>query len=151
METAGDIIKDALIELTVQAQEQTIPAVDLNTGIRYLNRMMAAFDADGIQLGYTIVKSPNDKLTVPAGAYEGMMYNLCLRLANGYDIAVSGELAMIARQSKSTLTKLGVDLPKQNFPSTLPIGSGNDHGNGYLYGQTFFDGCCEDTDQCEDI
>ena len=40
MATAGEIVRDALSELTVQAQEQTVPAVDLNTGIRYLNDLM---------------------------------------------------------------------------------------------------------------
>ena len=150
IETAGELIKDALIELNVQAQEQTIPAVDLATGIRYLNRMMQMLDADGVKLGYTLVNAPNDPVTVPAGAYDGMVFNLALRLANGFDVMTNPELQMSARESKKVLYKLGVNLNKMNFPSLLPIGSGNDDFLGGQTGQRFFDGCCEDQDQCED-
>ena len=147
-ETAGDLIRDALTELTVQAQEQTVPAVDLNTGVRYLNRMMQMLDADGVKLGYTLVDSPNDPLTVPAGAYEGMMFGLAVRLANGFDVAVTPALAQSARDSKKVLYKLGVHINTMSFPSTLPIGSGNE-GNAELYStQRFFPGCCEDIDRC---
>ena len=147
-ERAGDLIRDSLTELTIQAQEQAIPAVDLNTGVRYLNRMMQMLDAEGVKLGYTLVDSPNDTLTVPAGAYEGIMFNLALRLASGFDVAVSPSLGVNARESKKVLYKLGVSLNKMNFPSTLPIGSGNE-GNAELYEeQHFFDGCCEDQDEC---
>lgn len=150
METAGDLIRDALTELTVQAQEQTVPAVDLNTGVRYLNRMMQSLDADGVKLGYTLVNSPNDPLTVPAGAYEGMVFNLAVRLANGFDVDIGPGLAIAARQSKAVLYKLGVNLPKMNFPSTLPIGSGNEGSAELYYDQHFFNGCCEDEDECEE-
>jgi len=150
MATAGEIVRDALQELIVQAQEQTVPAVDLNTGIRYLNDMMTMLDADGVKLGYTIVDAPNDQVTVPAGAVAGMKFNLALMLANGFDVQVGPGLATIARNSKRVMYKLGSSMGKQNFPSTLPIGSGNE-GNAEIYNeQLFFGGCCEDTDTCED-
>lgn len=149
-ETAGDIIKDALTELTIQAQEQSVPAVDLNTGIRYLNRMMSALDADGIKLGYTIVSAPNDNLTIPAGAYESLVYMLAMRLAPGFDIQVSPDLRYLARDGEKRLAKIGVTMLKQNFPSTLPIGSGNTGTDNIYHDQTFFPGCCEDQDECED-
>ena len=149
-ETASDIVRDALTELTIQAQEQSIPAVDINTAIRYLNRMMQMLDADGVKLGYTLVNSPSDALTVPAGAYEGMMYNLAIRLANGYDVAVGQGLVQAARDSKKILYKLGINLTKQNYPSTLPIGSGNEWEYGSYAGDMFYPGCCEDQDECEE-
>lgn len=149
-ETAADIIKDALTELTIQAQEQTVPAVDLATGIRYLNRMMQKYDADGVRLGYTLVTTGSDVLTTPQGAYDGMMFNLALRLANGFDVQVGQGLYSEARDGKRVLYKLGVSLGKSNFPSALPIGSGNS-GSSELYPeQRFFDGCCEDQDECEE-
>ena len=55
METASTVIKDALQEILVQAQEQPIQAVDSSTAIRYMNRFMANLDAKGISLGYTVV------------------------------------------------------------------------------------------------
>ena len=148
--TAGEIVRDALTELTIQAQEQSIPAVDINTGIRYLNNMMTMLDADGCKLGYTIVDSPNDVVTVPAGAIVGIKFNLAMMLANGFDVDVGRELATFARDGKRIMYKLGVNLNKMNFPSTLPIGSGNE-GNAELYEeQHFFSGCCEDQDECQE-
>lgn len=140
----------ALQELTVQAQEQAVPAVDLADGIYYLNTLMAMYDADGVKLGYTVVTDPNQVLTVPAGAIMGVTKNLAIYMANNFDIEVSASLAATARKGEQLLYKLGVSLNKQNYPSTLPIGSGNEDGAGYDLGQTFFNGCCEDVDTCED-
>lgn len=147
-ETAGEIVRDALSELTVQAQEQTVPAVDLNTGIRYLNRMMAAWDATEVSLGYTTVNSPDDVLTVPAGAIEGIVFNLALRLASGFDIAVSPALAQMAREGMKTIMIIGVNPGKANFPGNLPIGSGNEDASGIYPGEHFFPDCCEDQNSC---
>lgn len=147
-ETAGDIVRDALTELTVQADEQVLPAVELNTGIRYLNRMLASWDATGIKLGYTTVNSPNDILTVPAGVIEGIVFNLAMRLANGYDIAVSPSLAESARLGMRTIRIIGVNPAKASFPANLPIGSGNEDSGGSYSGDPFYPDCCEDTNPC---
>lgn len=146
--TAGEVVRDALQELTVQAQEQSVPAVDLQTGIRYLNNMMAMLDADGVKLGYTMVDAPNDVVTVPAGAIVGIKFNLALMLANGFDVQVGRELAIMARDGKRIMYKLGVSFNNASFPSTLPIGSGNEESSIYS-DQKFFAGNCEDVDSYE--
>ena len=146
-ETAGDVVRDALNELTVQAQTRTIPPIEITAAIRYLNRMMAAYDATGIKLGYTEVDSSNDVLTVSAGAVEGMVYNLAMRLANGYDIPVSPSLGAMASESLKTMEIIGVKIGKANFGGNLPVGSGNE--DGLVYGtDAFFPGCCEDENEC---
>jgi predicted urease superfamily metal-dependent hydrolase len=147
-ETAGAIIRDALTELTVQAQEQTLPAVDLNTGIRYLNRMMAAYYAVGVKLGYTKVNSPNDVVTVPEGVNEGMVFNLAMRLASGYDIPVSQSLVRSANESLKTMEIIGVKIGNSNFGGTLPIGSGNEGSSGSYLRNPFYPDCCEDINEC---
>jgi len=149
METAGSIIKDALSELTLQADEQSVPAVEVQTGVRYLNRMMQMLDANGVKLGYTLVTSPNDPLTVPAGAYEPMVMLLAERLANGYDFDVTPNMAKLVREARATIYKVGVSIGKMNMPSSLPIGSGNDYSGDSYDGDQFFDGCCEDQDICD--
>jgi hypothetical protein len=147
-ETASDVVKDALFELTTQAQEEEIPAIELETGIRYLNRMMAALDATGIKLGYTRVDAPNDVLTVPAGAVEAIVFNLAKRLATSFDIAISPALDMNARTGMRTLRIIGVKPNKIAYPSTLPIGSGNEDGSGSISDQQFYPDCCEDENPC---
>lgn len=147
-ETAGAIIRDALTELTAQADEQPVEAVDMQTGIRFLNRMMSSLDATGVKLGYTLVDAPNDVLTIPAGAVEGVVFNLALRLANGYDIPVSQSLGMMASESLKTLEIIGVKIGNSNFGSTLPIGSGNEDSASNFDTGVFFPDCCEDQNEC---
>lgn len=49
-ETAQEIIQDALTELGVGADEEPLEAIDLERGIRALNRMLKAWQADGVMI-----------------------------------------------------------------------------------------------------
>lgn len=151
METAGDIVRDALYELIVQSDEQTVEASDLQLGIRYLNRMMASFkEADGIVLGYTLVNSPNDDVTVPDGALEGIIFNLAKRLATPFDVPITPELMDKARSSKASLLDIGFTIPQSHFPSTLPLGSGNEGDAHTYHNQHFYPGCGEELPTCDE-
>lgn len=147
METAQSLVSDILREIYVQANEQDIPAVEFETCLRYLNRMMAEFDADGIKLGWTILSNPADVATVPMGAINGIIFNAALRVANQYDVEVGPLLAINAERGLETMRKLGVSIPKQSFPSTLPIGSGNEDDVD-VFGN-FYPGCNEDDESCQ--
>ena len=65
METADTVIRDILQEITLQASEQEIEAVDFYTANRYMNRFMAELDAKGCKLGWTETVSPADPITIP--------------------------------------------------------------------------------------
>jgi len=142
VETAQSVIDDTLQEILVSASEQDIESVDFATALRYLNRMMATFDAEGIALGYTQVTKASDPITIPMGAIEGLIFNLALRLTTSYDIPVAGTLAMNARESKAAMRNLSVFIQPTAFPCTLPIGSGNEYDNTFNPGH--FYGCTED-------
>ncbi len=126
METANSIVKSALEEIQLQANEQPVQTVDFNRGVLYLNRMMAGLDVDGISLGYTVVTTAASPITVAAGAIEGMVFNLALKLAPTYDIPISQDLRMNASNGLKTMRKLAINILPTQFPGTLPIGSGND-------------------------
>lgn len=126
METAETLIKDALQEILVQAAEAPLGADDFQTGARYLNRMMFAFDSDGIDLGYTEVLTLADPITVPEGAIEGMIANLAVRLARQYMKPISADLAARAAEGERTMTRISVEVGPTLYPGTLPIGSGNE-------------------------
>lgn len=130
METAQSLINDALFELQINEAEQSVEAVDFETAKRYLNRMMAQFDADGISLGYTEVNNAADPITVAPGAINGMIYNLAIRLANQYNVAVTEALAANAKLGLDTMRKLSVFVTATPYPGTLPIGSGNEWDSG---------------------
>ena len=127
-ETAGDIIKDALGEIVVLGAEAPLEAVDAQAGIRYLNRMMAAFDADGIDLGYTEVSNLSDAITVPAGAIAGMVSQLAVMLFAQFSQGepIPADLVARALSGKNTMRNLAVTVGATEYPSTLPIGSGNE-------------------------
>lgn len=127
-ETAGDIIKDALGEIVVLGAEAPLEAVDAQAGIRYLNRMMAAFDADGIDLGYTEVSKLSDIITIPAGAIAGAVSQLAVMLFAQFNQGemIPADLVARALSGKNTMRNLAVNIGASEYPDTLPIGSGNE-------------------------
>lgn len=125
-ETVATVIKDALQQIVVQASEAPIEADEAQTAIRFLNRLMARFDAEGIDLGYTKVISLGDLVTIPDGAYDGVIYNLSLALAPQYDVPVSIDLKMLAKEGLKTLRTLTFSIGPSSYGDTLPIGSGNE-------------------------
>jgi hypothetical protein len=127
-ETAGDLIKDALGEIIVLGAEAPLEAVDAQAGIRYLNRMMAAFDVDGIDLGYTEVSNLSDIITVPTGAIAGMISQLAIMLFAQFSQGepVPADLVARALSGKNTMRNIAVIVGQTEFQSTLPTGSGNE-------------------------
>lgn len=133
-ETAGDLIKDALGEITVLGAEAPVEAADAQAGIRYLNRMMAAFDADGIDLGYTEVTGLANLITVPAGAIAGMVSQLGVMLWDQFSNGEPVPSTLLARaiSGKNTMRNIAFTISATEFPSTLPIGSGNEWDSGRI-------------------
>lgn len=128
MRTVNDIIQDALEDLVVQAEEAPIEAAEAQACIRALNRMMAQYASRGINLGYTIVDSVDDVVTIPDGALDAVVANLALRLAPKYrTTGVSQELINAANIGEDALFAIAVEVAEVEYPSTLPIGSGNDY------------------------
>lgn len=125
-DTALSLVTDSLEAILIQASEQSVQPADFRTGIRYLNRMMNEFDAQGLALGYTVVDDPDDLITVPAGALNGIMFNLAVRLSVPYDMPISPGLAIAARDGMQALRKVGFQILPSSFGSTLPLGSGNE-------------------------
>ena len=124
METAQSIINDALQEILVQASEQPIQPVDFQTARRYLNRMMLTKPFSG--LGYTTVTLPEDPVTIPDAAIEGVIFNLAKRLLATYDMPLTAELAQSAKDGLREIRLITVKIQPTNMPCTLPIGSGNE-------------------------
>lgn len=125
-ETASTVIRDALQEILVQAAEQPITADEGQSAIRLLNRMMSAWEADGIDLSYTAIDSLNDAITVVDGALDAIVLNLAIKLAPQYDRPISQGLYINAKRAYDAMLKIAVVIPDTEFPATLPYGSGNE-------------------------
>jgi len=134
MEKAGDIIKDALTEITVLGAEAPVEPTDAQSAIRYMNRMMAALDVRNIDLGYTEVSSLADDITVPAGANEGMVALLAMKLWTQYSDGTPPPPVLISSVTDGldAMRVLAVTVGQTEYPSTLPIGSGNEGDSTFI-------------------
>lgn len=129
MTTAAQVLKASLQELLVQDVEAPLEPSEYQDAIFYLNNFMFNLDAEGIALGFTEVENLGDEITVPPGAIQGIIKNLAVLLAPMFDVTLPQELFVQADVSMRTLEQLGVSNGAMAFPSTLPIGSGNEKNN----------------------
>ena len=125
-DTASSLISDALLEINVGGANEPLPASDMATAIRYLNRFMASLDSRGVSLGYTVVTSPSDAITIPDGALDGIMLNLAIKLAPQFQEVASAELIANAVDGMKAVYDIAVVGIPTVMPSTMPIGSGNE-------------------------
>ena len=136
MDTAGSLITDSLQDILVQASEADLEPAEVQAAIRYMNRYMARLAASGVNLGYTIVTSLSDSITIPDGALDGLRAKLAISLAPMFDAIVPPDLYVAAADGERVMYSLGVTLGEMSYPSTLPIGSGNEwqgYGNSVFY------------------
>ena len=136
METAEAVVKDILQEILVQASEKPIKAVDFQFVVRYMNRYMAQL-AVTVPLGYTTITSPDDLITIPDGAINGLIFNVALKVVTSFDIPASPSLYENAKDGLNAMRKLARNNVRTLHPSTLPIGSGNEYCGDY---QKFYPG-----------
>jgi len=131
---ASEWIRDSLQELGMLAAEQPVTPDQFQTGIRYANRLMASYDTLG--LGYTIIDSANDDVTIPPFADEWAVKALAVRMSTQYGpnetIGLLKDDERVAY--RQMLKHIDADI-SCDYPSILPLGSGNDC---YLSGQRFF-------------
>jgi hypothetical protein len=127
MATVEQIAKASLQRLLVQGSESSLNPDDYQDYIFALNNYMTALDADGIALGYTVVDSISDQVTIPIGALRGVIANMAIEVAPDYGVLVSDALVVQAQQGMNAMRRLGKSSPLTQYPSTLPRGSGNYH------------------------
>jgi hypothetical protein len=131
---AEELIRDALQELGQQAAEQPVQPDEMQTGIRYLNRLMRGVDHLG--LGFTIITSSSQEVTIPAYAEEWAVFKLAIRMASQFP--PTDQIQIISaneRQAWSNLLAHHQELPQMRFDDRMPIGSGNEDG---AYSERFY-------------
>ena len=129
MATVAQVAKSSLQRILVQASEAPLEPDEYQDFIFTMNNYMAELDASGIQLGYTVVSNLGDDVTIPTGALRGLIANMAIEVAPDYNGIVSAGLAKAARDGFNTMRLVGQSMGRTRFPSTLPIGSGNEDNN----------------------
>lgn len=125
-QTAGEIVNDALQKILVKARGIPVQPEDMDDGLRYMNRLMTSLDSAGVALGFTLVSNPDDIVTIPIGAMEGLVARLAIRLAPNFGRPISAELAKEATDGLQAMRDIAVQVIPTCLPSTLPVGSGNE-------------------------
>lgn len=127
METAYNVITDALKEISALPAESKIPQDKAQAGIFYLNAMMADFSVKGINLGYTYVADFSDAITVEDGALDGIVKNLAMELMPVYgDDLTDQSLFQQAIDGYKSLQQIALTTPApMAHPNRFPAGSGN--------------------------
>lgn len=121
--------RDAALPLSVKEGEDYI---------FILNNYMLGLDAENITLGFTIVSSLEDTVTVPGGALRGVIANMAVELASSYSYEVGSRLDQVAADSLLQMRMLGQTIGDTRYPSTLPLGSGNENDTGDLLFSHFY-------------
>lgn len=124
--TTAQVLKAALQEILVQGSEAPLEADEYQDAIFAMNNYMTALDANGVHLGYTIVDSLSDEITVPAGAIQGIISNVAILLAPQFMAPITDGLVAKAKMGLNAMRKLGITIEPMSFSGTLPIGSGNE-------------------------
>lgn len=119
-----ELTRDSLQELGVQAAEQPITTDQIQTSIRYINRMMTSLDY--LNLGFTTVNDASDDITVPPYADEWMVKALAVKLAPQFGgTSMLPEIKVERDQAYSNLLNQAVEVEPSCYPSRLPVGAGN--------------------------
>jgi hypothetical protein len=125
-ETAGQIIRDAMKKIGCYSAGDTLDPDESALSIRTMNRMFAAWESQDIKLGHTPIANIEDTMTIPAGAIEGVIHNLAVKLAPDLlEKDAPQSVIGLAISGKRTIGIIGTDPISLDFPSTLPMGSGN--------------------------
>lgn len=86
MTTVADFVKDSLLLIQAVDARQPVPAVDMQSAIRALNRFCTRMEANGIAVGWQNVANPSDVLPLPPEAEPAVLYGLALDLSPQYGV-----------------------------------------------------------------
>ncbi len=142
MATVAQVATAALKRILVQGSEAPLEADEYQDFIFALNNYMLALDAEGVTLGYTVVEDLADEVTVPTGALRGIIANMAIEVAPDYNGTISPALVTAAAQGLQVMRIIGQTISPSSFPSTLPIGSGNED-SGLFCNNRFYSGASE--------
>jgi hypothetical protein len=123
-------VEQAFVEIGLAGYIFDITPEELNTALRQLDSMMAAWNAKGIRLGWPIPADPlnadlDDETAVTDAANEAIYCGLAVRIAPSFGKTITQTTAFLAKQAYDQLLAIAAVPPEKQFPHTLPAGAGN--------------------------
>ncbi len=125
MTTALQVIERAFSKAGIKPAEAPLTASEISDGLDVLNDLLSEWGTNGPLKDAAPVESVNDTLIIPRFAFGAVKANLAIRIAGEYDRVITQGMAFDATDSKNELVKATINLSNTDYPSTLPVGSGN--------------------------
>ena len=132
MWTKRQLVEEAYAELALAGYVFDITPEEQQTALRRLDTMLAAWEVQGIQLGYALPANPNDsdldqESGLPDVAVETVYLQLAMRLAPGAGKQLSPDTLRTARQGLQSLLSAAAarSLVPSQQPGWMPRGGGN--------------------------
>jgi len=126
MATASSFITRALQKIGVRTSESPIEASEMQDGLDQLNDMLISWEMSGIVLGFSPVADADDEVRVPRFAHGAIKSALAVLMGPEYSRNPDAALMKEARDTKKELLNAVVTIGPVAYPSTLPLGSGNE-------------------------
>lgn len=128
--TKRQYIEQAFTEIGLAGYIFDLTPEELNTALRQLDSMMAAWNAKGIRLGWPMPSSPQnsdlDDLTeITDAANEAIYCGLAVRIAPTFGKTVGGQTQFFAKQAYDQLLAIAAAPLEKQLPQTMPAGAGN--------------------------
>lgn len=132
--TKRQFVEAALEEIGLADYVFDLSPEQLQSAVRRMDAMIAAWNAIGIRIGYPLTSNPDntdlDAITgVPDSANEAIILNLALRLSPSYGKAIALPTSAAARMAYNTLLSRAAMPAEMQFPETLPVGAGQKSWN----------------------
>jgi len=128
--TKRQFVTQAFEEFGLASYVFDLTPEQLQSALRRLDTMIAAWNALGIRLGYPLPSSPQDsdldeQTNVPDSSNEAHLHHLANQTGTSYGQEVHADTKATAKESYNTLLSRAAMPMEQQLPSTMPAGAGN--------------------------
>jgi hypothetical protein len=138
LRTAGYVINKALLAILVQGADSEWEPDEYQDALDTFNDYMASLEDQGIRLGYRRVCNVADVVTIPDGAFRGIIANLAIELSSMFAGTVTLSLAKQAKDGMNAIRRVAIKSGQTRYPTTLPYGSGNNSLQGLGYSGAYY-------------
>lgn len=135
MSKVVEIVRDALSHLRVIDADQATDPIDVRDGIRSLNLMMRAWEAENLPLGWYDVTGPDEDMPTDIAFDEAIGANLALRLRARYGATIDADVVQLANDGKALVsaTCAAAEYARLSYPD-LPCSEGTSGIGSYQEG-----------------
>lgn len=128
--TKRQYVDQAFSEIGLATYVFDLEPEQMQTALRQLDSMMAAWNAKGLRLGWPMPSSPSgsdldEETNISDAANEAVYLGLALRIAPGFGKTVSQQTAFFAKQAYDQLLAIAAMPLEKQLPQTMPSGAGN--------------------------